>query len=221
MTTTILDSLSDEEPDLKLINSILKPSFIVLFPHYDLGQGFLEMTILYNKNQINILSGRNTNYNPFFFDNIGKYLTAMFIQGLFYNILNILAQYKFFIKAKTLNTLVNLNIPKKSNEDSDVIAEYSRLTEEITASKKAFPENKNFTSDHELLDKELFIKKNDVNTDYVKLVNLTKVFKKMQNFKIKQHVAVNNLSLGIKRGECFGLIGVNGAGMYPIIYLIY
>lgn len=218
MTTTILDSLSDEEPDLKLINSILKPSFIILFPHYDLGQGFLEMAILYNKNQISVLSGRHANFSPFLFDNIGKYLTAMFIQGLFYNILNILAQYKFFIKAKTAKTLVNLNIPKKSNEDSDVVAEYSRLIEEISVPKKAFPQNDN--SDHELLDKELFIKKNDVNTDYVKLVNLTKVFKKLQNFKIKQHVAVNNLSLGIKRGECFGLIGVNGAGMYPIIYLI-
>lgn len=54
--------------------------------------------------------------------------------------------------------------------------------------------------------------------DYIKLTNLTKIFKKfkskytLKNFKRKEHVAVNNLSLGINRGECFGLIGVNGAG---------
>ena len=28
----------------------------------------------------------------------------------------------------------------------------------------------------------------------------------------KQHVAVNDLTIGVHKGECFGLLGVNGAG---------
>jgi len=27
-----------------------------------------------------------------------------------------------------------------------------------------------------------------------------------------QHTAVDNLALGVQKGECFGLLGVNGAG---------
>lgn len=26
------------------------------------------------------------------------------------------------------------------------------------------------------------------------------------------HLAVNNITVGVKKGECFGLLGVNGAG---------
>ncbi len=48
--------------------------------------------------------------------------------------------------------------------------------------------------------------------DYIRLTNLTKVYKKLKKFKRRRHVAVNNISLGINKGECFGLIGVNGAG---------
>ena len=41
----------------------------------------------------------------------------------------------------------------------------------------------------------------------LRLSNLTKVFNKPQ-----KHLAVNRLCLDVIRGECFGLLGVNGAG---------
>lgn len=31
-------------------------------------------------------------------------------------------------------------------------------------------------------------------------------------FSKKMHLAVNNITVGVKKGECFGLLGVNGAG---------
>ena len=36
----------------------------------------------------------------------------------------------------------------------------------------------------------------------------------MKQFKLKgeKFTAVNHLSFGVKNGECFGLLGVNGAG---------
>ncbi|KAJ8371667.1 hypothetical protein AAFF_G00303430 [Aldrovandia affinis] len=43
-------------------------------------------------------------------------------------------------------------------------------------------------------------------TDILELKQLTKVYKR------KQSPAVDRLCVGIPRGECFGLLGVNGAG---------
>lgn len=210
MTITVLDSLADEEPDLKLISSILKPTFIVLFPHYCLGQGFIEMAFLFNMAQISSFSGRETSYNPFLYKNVGKNLTAMFLQGIFYNILNLLIQYQFFIVPKPIKNVDKMLLPRKTNQDDDVLAESLRL-DDINSSIENDSKN-SYENDHELLNKEPFIGKNPRDKDFVKLMNLTKVFKKVKNFRMKKHVAVNNLSLGINKGECFGLIGVNGAG---------
>ena len=45
------------------------------------------------------------------------------------------------------------------------------------------------------------------------MINLTKIYNKRGNkWKKNKHIAVNNLTLGINKGECFGLIGINGAG---------
>ena len=46
-------------------------------------------------------------------------------------------------------------------------------------------------------------------SDPVVVKNLTHVFKTKANPNL---VAVNNLSFGLKPAECFGLLGVNGAG---------
>lgn len=102
-----------------------------------------------------------------------------------------------------------MNVCKKrislgGEEDDDVLNESKRILASSTESAK-LPRDKmtgELTSDK----------------DYIKLTNLTQIFKKfkskytLKHFKRKEHVAVNNLSLGINKGECFGLIGVNGAG---------
>lgn len=46
-------------------------------------------------------------------------------------------------------------------------------------------------------------------SDVLQLVNLTKVYKTR---KLGKHLAVDRLCLGVPEGECFGLLGVNGAG---------
>ena len=49
--------------------------------------------------------------------------------------------------------------------------------------------------------------------DYIKLVNATKVYRRLRKCHIRRHVAVNSLSLGINKGECFGLIGKYHGGI--------
>ena len=54
-------------------------------------------------------------------------------------------------------------------------------------------------------------------TDILRTYNLTKVFtnstiRGLLGIHSEDNVAVDNVSLGIKRGECFGWLGLNGAG---------
>ncbi|XP_075415885.1 ATP-binding cassette sub-family A member 2 isoform X1 [Tenrec ecaudatus] len=49
----------------------------------------------------------------------------------------------------------------------------------------------------------------DADNDMVKIENLTKVYKSRKMGRI---LAVDRLCLGVRPGECFGLLGVNGAG---------
>ena len=222
MTTTVIDSLAADEPDLAQINKTLKPLFIILFPHYCLGQGFIVMTLLYNTAETNAILGRNRQYDPFLFKNVGQNLLAMSIQGVFYYILNMLIQYKFFIRIKPTKNIRSLNLPKIKNEDNDVLTEKERILKsqkQIEGEKKRDFFNLNcclkFWNKNQICTEEVVeSNKNDnnENKDYIKLVNLTKVYRKFKKMSIKKHTAVNNVSLGINKGECFGLIGVNGAG---------
>jgi hypothetical protein len=88
-----------------------------------------------------------------------------------------------------------LDLPVADNEDEDVANETKRVLTAISNG-----------SSKPIRDKTTGEVEGDA--DYIRLTNLTKVYKK----KRRRHVAVNNISLGINKGECFGLIGVNGAG---------
>ncbi len=215
MTTSVIDSLNDD--DLAQINEILKPVFTILFPHYCLGQGFITMTTLYNTKQANSILGIKGQYDPFLFKNVGRNLLALTIQGVVFFIFNLLVQYKFFVHFKPTQNVKKLNLKKSENPDSDVLAENLRiLTNEENRKQNRNALNKR-TMKNQISSEDITRKESntDVNEakDYIKLVNLTKVFRKFKKFRYKKHAAVNDLSLGINKGECFGLIGVNGAGI--------
>nr|QUF59424.1 ATP-binding cassette transporter Abca1-like2 [Brachionus angularis] len=182
-TTTVLNILTKEIAEISKINNVLKIIFTCLFPHYCLGQGLLDMSFLYNIAQIKKNLGYKADFSPFEFNNIGRNLLAMSIQGFAYFILNLLIQYKFFVRLKP--NLINEDEEFNSScEDDDVIEEKKRVFDHANSY-----------------------------YDYVKLINLTKVYKKVFSFNNKKkHVAVKSLSMGIKKGECFGLLGINGAG---------
>lgn len=199
MATTVLTQLGNDEPDLLKINDIIKPIFLVLFPHYCLGQGFITMSILYNIAEVQRNFGIKAEYDPFEFDNCGKNLIAMFVQGIVYFTLNLLIEYKFFFRFKPSDK----NLPNEDElepEDDDVVNERNRVLNSLSSSLK---QNKKSAKPEVESD-----------TDYIKLINTTKVYKSFdfQTMKFRKHLAVKKLTLGINKGECFGLIGVNGAG---------
>ena len=207
MATAVLTQLGDDEPELLKINNIIKPIFLVLFPHYCLGQSFITMSLLYNIAEVQRSFGLKSEYDPFEFNNNGKHLLAMFVQGCFYFTLNLLIEYKFFIRIMPSEDLPNELPSEKADvpyEDDDVANERKRIMSEISKNQQA---NKNSNVHAEL-------KSAKTDSDYIKLINMSKIYKKFdfRKFKFKKHLAVKKLTLGINKGECFGLIGVNGAG---------
>lgn len=166
----------------------MKTVFLVLMPQYCLCRGILDLSIqYYSKLQKYRLLGLTITYSGFEFDIIGKNLLALFGQGIVFFLFNLLIEYRFFIQCKPSKAAC---VENPEDEDDDVHMERIRV--------KSLNDNKKW----------------DLNNgkDYLRLINVTKVYTKMENFKVKKHTAVQSLYLGVDKGECFGLIGVNGAG---------
>ncbi len=218
MSTTILDQLGEDDAELKEVNFYLKPIFLVIFPHYCLGRGLLEMSILYNKEQGRLSFGfpPDPKSNPFLFENVGKNMLALFCQGCVYYTLNMLIEYKFFIRFKPTNDLKKLGLPSLNDQDEDVVAERDRILRKVAAekiAKKQLKKSKRRLRSSEnpapvsdiLNERNAFDQsetgKNESDKDYIRLINLTKIYKKYKppRLRRKKHVAVNALSLGINK----------------------
>lgn len=217
MTTSVLDRLGEDDQDLLAVNQVLKPVFLILFPHYCLGEGFLKMATLYTIATVKRSFGYSVTYNPFEFDSVGRNLLALACQGTVYFTLNLLIQYEFFIRFKPTSDVSKLKLDEDLDEDDDVRNERMRVLRNEERGKSAAggfgaKVRSKFTNKKNSVDKTIDDETQQQQSDYIRLVNLTKVYKKFTKMRIKRHVAVNNLSLGINKGECFGLIGVNGAG---------
>uniref|UniRef100_A0A8C6ZDT4 ATP binding cassette subfamily A member 12 n=1 Tax=Nothoprocta perdicaria TaxID=30464 RepID=A0A8C6ZDT4_NOTPE len=70
--------------------------------------------------------------------------------------------------------------------------------------------------DEDVRGERLRVESGKADFDVVQLQNLTKIY----HLPHKRIVAVKNISLGIPAGECFGLLGVNGAGKTTIFKML-
>ena len=95
MSTSIIEQLAVDDPDLGKIAKILTPIFLVFFPHFCLGRGLLDMAVLYNTARVKQDFGLQEAVNPFAFNSVGRNLLALFLQGVFFFTLNMLIQYRF------------------------------------------------------------------------------------------------------------------------------
>ena len=115
---------------------------------------------------------------------IGRHLVFLTCQGFVYFL------FLFIIESQALQHLWYLVRPKDDrfapeSDEGSVVQEDSDVLEE---------RQRILSSDHDML----------LNSDALVLYELTKYYDNL--------LAVDKLSLGIQRGECFGLLGVNGAG---------
>lgn len=154
----------------------------LIFPHFCLGRGLIDMA----KNQALVDAfqrlGSKQTLDPLHWDFVGKNLFAMAAEGVIFFIFTILLQYKFFIHCSKSRTWL------------------SRLWRNDHQLPPLGPEDEDVARERER------VKSGKAQSDILTMIDLSKVY------KAGKKPAVNRLCLGIPRSECFGLLGVNGAG---------
>jgi len=183
IATFVLEALDNEH--LEYVNTYLKKAFLI-FPQYCLGRGLIDMALNQAYADAYAQFGIDKFKDPFSIDLVGRNLLALAVEGVFFFILALLFQYRFFLPR---NDRFGGNFAKQTSEreilagsleDDDVINEKRR----VMASQDG--------------DEVLQIKK------------LTKIYTKRGSKE--PLVAVDSMTVGVPKGECFGLLGVNGAG---------
>ncbi|XP_071811381.1 phospholipid-transporting ATPase ABCA1-like isoform X2 [Apostichopus japonicus] len=124
MTNFIISYQARTDEDLVLWNNILQRLFLI-FPPFCLGEGlvslstnhFLQQT--YEHYQIN----KDPLPNPLEWDQLGRNLAALALEGLLFFILTLLLEYNFFYKPRPLVPPVSTN----NVEDDDVMDERQRV----------------------------------------------------------------------------------------------
>uniref|UniRef100_A0A665X1X1 P-type phospholipid transporter n=1 Tax=Echeneis naucrates TaxID=173247 RepID=A0A665X1X1_ECHNA len=115
--TFILD-LFEGTTALYKFNQLLK-TVLLIFPHYCLGRGLIDMAMNQAVTDIFARFGEDYSADPYNWDYIGKNLFCMAVEGFVYFILNTLFQYRFFLN----NWISDCPKPPIIDEDADVAEE--------------------------------------------------------------------------------------------------
>ncbi|XP_061877711.1 retinal-specific phospholipid-transporting ATPase ABCA4-like isoform X1 [Entelurus aequoreus] len=119
--TFILD-LFEGTTALYKFNQLLK-TVLLIFPHYCLGRGLIDMAINQAVTDIFTRFGEDHSPDPYDWDFIGKNLFCMALEGFVYFLLNILCQYRFFLD----HWVPDGPKPSILDEDLDVAEERERI----------------------------------------------------------------------------------------------
>ncbi|KAK2724560.1 phospholipid-transporting ATPase ABCA3-like [Artemia franciscana] len=126
----------------------------------------------------------STNYFQFGGYGIGRMLAFLGVDGLIFILLIVIIESRIIKKLSCKKRKIEFDIESTEAEDEDVVKEKEYIIENSTSEAKWNQLTK-------------------ANTLIVR--NLTKIYS-------GGFLAVDNLSFGVRRGECFGLLGINGAG---------
>ncbi|OCT63757.1 hypothetical protein XELAEV_18044853mg [Xenopus laevis] len=153
-----------------------------VFPQFCFGYGMIILFQQQAKQSQLTLFGDTSTTNIFSMDILGWTLSAMAIQGAFFFLLRLLIHDGIIFSFKSFIKRTCMKY-------------YCGVT-------KNPEENEDVSAERERVDS------GQAATDLLQLQGLTKVYHNVG----KNMVAVNNITLSIPAGECFGLLGVNGAG---------
>uniref|UniRef100_A0A669CMV4 P-type phospholipid transporter n=1 Tax=Oreochromis niloticus TaxID=8128 RepID=A0A669CMV4_ORENI len=96
---------------------------MLMFPHYCLGRGLIDMAMNQAISDVYARFGEDYSPDPYNWDFIGKNLFCMGVEGFVYFIINILFQYRFFLN----NWIPDCPKPHILDEDVDVGEERQRI----------------------------------------------------------------------------------------------
>ena len=141
---------------------------------------------------------------------LGPFLIIMAIESVILVLTHVMAELKGFERlGRFIYNLHNQNHSHRGTNHSHIernVEEKNKECEDDDVAKERHRIENGYQHDVQ----------ND-DTDILRTYNLTKVFtnstiRGLLGLDSEDNVAVDNVSVGIKRGECFGWLGLNGAG---------
>eukprot|EP00056_Hartaetosiga_gracilis_P022445 m.30486 g.30486 ORF g.30486 m.30486 type:complete len:2380 (+) comp9648_c0_seq1:54-7193(+) len=216
LLTFILDALSFE-PKLQETNITLKKVFLV-FPNYCLGRGILNvvrseflteyeevLATLYNENSPEFPS-------PFGWDIAGQALVFLAIQAVVFPLLTLLIEYRRDIKEVMRKcVLFCYKFTTRSKRKSSKRKVATKLLKKLREETSAILAPIEGIRDGDSLKTERVDVFQHPDKFALGVRGLTKIYKR-GGIRKKATMAVDRLTFGMRHGECFGLLGVNGAG---------
>ena len=201
LATFILDQFQST-PQLQTVGSVLEVAFLI-FPNYCLGRGLMDIAKNEYTYQATSLSASfgdasPTQFtSPISFSIAGKEIVCLFVQIFVYFGVTILFEWYHIRKIKFQTSLWNI-----------VSSKFLRRKQSQTVLSKL------------KTDEELELTDSDDVSALRTVVNRTPPFaaglpllaRDLSKVYPDGKVAVNRLAFDVKRGECFGLLGTNGAG---------
>ncbi|XP_025903800.1 ATP-binding cassette sub-family A member 12 [Nothoprocta perdicaria] len=196
ITHSVVFLLSQEkatDQGLRDLAENLRHAFL-LFPQFCFGYGLIELS--QDQALLGFLKAYGVDYpdKTFELDKTTSKLLAMFIQGTL-----------FF----AIRLIVHDGMMQKVWSN---VLEF--LFDSVHGKASLLPPMAE--EDEDVRGERLRVESGKADFDVVQLQNLTKIY----HLPHKRIVAVKNISLGIPAGECFGLLGVNGAGKTTIFKML-
>ncbi|KAM8765599.1 phospholipid-transporting ATPase ABCA7 [Rhynchonycteris naso] len=193
MATFMLELLSDQK--LQKVSQILKQVFLI-FPHFCLGRGLIDM--VRNQAMADAFErfGDRQFQSPLCWEVVGKNLLAMVVQGPIFLLFTILLQHRNRLLPQSVGMRAGWQGLGSSFELTYVSVLRPKLRPLLPLGKE----------DEDVARERERVVEGATKGDVLVLRDLTKVYPQQRT------PAVDRLCLGIPPGECFGLLGVNGAG---------
>ncbi|XP_067154833.1 glucosylceramide transporter ABCA12 [Apteryx mantelli] len=196
ITHSVVFLLSQEkatDQGLRDLAENLRHAFL-LFPQFCFGYGLIELS--QDQALLGFLKAYGVDYpdKTFELDKTTSKLLAMFIQGTVFFAVRLIVHDGMIQKA--WSSMLEFLFDRVHGKAS-LLLPVADEDEDVQAERNRVESGK-------------------ADFDVVQLQNLTKIY----HLPHKRIVAVKNVSLGIPAGECFGLLGVNGAGKTTIFKML-
>ncbi|XP_077295460.1 lipid droplet defective [Arctopsyche grandis] len=200
----IIDVLSTSE-HMDYVRWALHKVFLIC-PQFALGDGLVEISK--NTIQASVLSrfGMDTYLSPLGWELMGCHYLSLTLTAILFFLINMLYEYHLLDSLFAIFQKENHSSIDIDKEDCDVITEKYRV--ELATLKPhynmGFDSNVSISKLDKLQDQATKLDANDV----LQILSLRKVYSGV----LENRVAVDSLTFGVKPAQCFGLLGVNGAG---------
>ncbi|XP_054065519.1 glucosylceramide transporter ABCA12 isoform X2 [Rissa tridactyla] len=196
ITHSVVFLLSQEkatDQGLRDLAENLRHAFL-LFPQFCFGYGLIELS--QDQALLGFLKAYGVDYpdKTFELDKTTSKLFAMFIQGTVFFVIRLTVHDRMI--QRVWNNILQFLFDRVHGKAS-LLPPAAEEDGDVQAERNRVESGK-------------------ADFDVVQLQNLTKIY----HLPHKRIVAVKNISLGIPAGECFGLLGVNGAGKTTIFKML-